>query len=395
MEILPLFRSVHLNVTTALTRRGCCLLVAGAIVQLAACGATESAHSSGHAITASDRTLDTVTLVPGVVVDPTRGSVYTMTPAGGIESLNINDGSVLWKSDQADQPLFGAGNSLLAMIDSTATGLAVAFLDPSSGKPAAKTEERLVLPLPVGVTASIDQTLERTFRHAVRKSDGEIYLTWDFLQREVTGVAPPDGRSLERRERGAFRFLGDTFELVAPESIIADPKTWPAELEELFESKQIRRPPSRTDNVFAITEQRYDPERLVLRRWRASDGMPLEEKLLYEGRAVAVLASCDERHVVVATASAQANAERPYVLRYYDLDTGVLLAELQSTRSAGPFCLVGSRLLRLSQPEWRQEEGSMVARPLELVAVDVASTAQVWRRVIRDTAFRGLAPPRN
>jgi len=180
---------------------------------------------------------------------------------------------------------------------------------------------------------------------------------------------------------------------------LATPLNWwrrnRLELEELFESKQIRRPPSRTDNVFAITEQRYDPERLVLRRWRASDGMPLEEKLLYEGRAVAVLASCDERHVVVATASAQANAERPYVLRYYDLDTGVLLAELQSTRSAGPFCLVGSRLLRLSQPEWRQVEGSMVARPLELVAVDVASTAQVWRRVIRDTAFRGLAPPRN
>ena len=146
MEILPLFRSVHLNVTTVLMRRGCCLLVAGAIAQLAACAAAESAHSSSHEITASDRRLDTVTLVPGVVVEPTRGSVYTMNPAGGIESLNIDDGTVLWKSDQADQPLFGAGDSLLAMIDSTATGLAVAFLDPSSGKPAAKTDEPLVLP---------------------------------------------------------------------------------------------------------------------------------------------------------------------------------------------------------------------------------------------------------
>ena len=114
--------------------------------------------------------------------------------------------------------------------------------------------------------------------------------------------------------------------------------------------------------------------------------MPLEEKLLYKGRAVAVLASCDERHVVVATASAQAATERPYVLRYYDLDSGALLAELRSTSSAGPFCIFGSRLLRLSQPEWRRVEGAMVARPLELVAVDVTSGAQVWRRVIRDTA---------
>ncbi len=30
-----------------------------------------------------------------------------------------------------------------------------------------------------------------------------------------------------------------------------------------------------------------------------------------------------------------------------------------------------------------------------IVAVDIASRAQVWSRVIRDTAFRGLAPPGN
>lgn len=390
-----MFTSVHLNTPTSLARPGCLLLVAGAIALAAGCGATESAGSGGPPITAFDRTLDSLTLVPGVVVEPARGSVYVMGPAGGIETLNIDDGSLLWKSNQADQPLFVAGESLLAMIDSNVTGLAVAFLDPASGKPAAKAEERLILPLPVGVTAGIDQTLERTFTHTVRKSDDEIYLTWDFTQRHVTGVAPPDGRSLERRERGAFRFLGDTFEAVAPESIIADPKNWPAELKELFESKQIRRPPSGTGKVFAIAEQRYDPERLVLRRWRASDGMSLEEKLLYKGRAVAVLASCDERHVVVATASAQAATERLYVLRYYDLDSGALRAELRSTRSAGPFCLFGSRLLRVSQPEWRRVEGAMVAKPLELVAVDVTSGAKVWGRAIRDTAFRGLAPPRN
>jgi hypothetical protein len=395
MEELSLITSIQFNTPTSLARPGYFLLVAGAISLAAACGAAESACSGGPAITTFGRTLDSLTLVPGIVVEPTRGCVYLMGPASGIETLNIDDGSLLWKSDQADQPLFVAGESLVAIIDSNATGLAVAFLDPASGKTAAKADERLDLPLPVGVTAGIDQTLERTFTHAVRKSDDNIYLTWDFLQRDVTGVAPPGGRSLERRERGAFRYLGDTFEAVAPESTIADPKNWPVELKELFESKQIREPPSRTGNVFAIAEQRYNPERLVLRRWRASDGKPLEEKLLYKGRAVAVLASCDERHVVVATASAQAATERPYVLRYYDFDSGALLAELRSTRSAGPFCIFGSRLLHLSPPEWRRVEGTMVARPLELVAVDVTSGAQVWRRAIRDTAFRGLAPPRN
>lgn len=318
-----------------------------------------------------------------------------MNPAGGVEALRTDDGSLLWTSNHADQPLFVAGDKLLAMIDSPDTGLAVAFLDPSSGKPAPKADKRIVLPLPVGVTAGIDQTLERTFRHKVRTADGEIYWTWEFLQREITGVAPPDGRSPERRAQGAFRFLGNTFAAVATDSIVADKMNWPAELVELFETNELRKPPSLAGTVFGFAEQRYDPEQVVLRRWRASDGTPVEEKILHNGRAVAVLTSCNERHVVVAIAGAQAGVERPYVLRYYDLEEGILLAETQSERSAGPFCLVGSRLLRLSQPEWRQVEGSMVARPLELVAVDIGSGAELWRRPFRDTAFRGFAPPGN
>ena len=31
---------------------------------------------------------------PVVVVDPTRGIVYLMVPAGGIETLNIDDGAL-------------------------------------------------------------------------------------------------------------------------------------------------------------------------------------------------------------------------------------------------------------------------------------------------------------
>ncbi|MGI9237295.1 MAG: hypothetical protein ACR2QZ_07850 [Woeseiaceae bacterium] len=369
------------------------LLIAGAIMLAAACGASESARPGGPTISTVDSSPGSLTLMPGVVIEPTRDSVYLMNPEGGIDALKIADGSLLWNSSQADQPLFVEGDRVLAIVDSAASGLTVAFLDPAKGTSIRKADEPLVLPLPAGVDAAIDQTLERKFTHAVRKSGGETYLTWDYLQRGVTGVAPPGGRAPEHREHGAFRYIGGTLEAVEPESIVVSSKNWPAELQEQVESKLVRKPPLSNGRVFAITEQRYDPHQVVLSRWRRRDGMRLEEKLLYDGRAVAVLASCNEHHVVVATTSAQAGADQPFRLRYYEIDSGALVAELQSTRSAGPFCLLGSRLLQLSQPELRRVEGTMVATPLALVAVDIATGAELWRRVVRDTAFRGPAPP--
>jgi hypothetical protein len=41
-------------------------------------------------------------LVPGVVVEPTRGIVYLMVPAGGIETLNIDDGELSILSVECD-----------------------------------------------------------------------------------------------------------------------------------------------------------------------------------------------------------------------------------------------------------------------------------------------------
>ena len=385
--------SVQSNITASPTQLARLLSIAIAILLGAACGASESARSGAVSPETLGQSMESMTLVPGIVIEPTHGSVYLMSPGGGIESLTINDGDVRWKSAEADLPLFAAEEKLMAVIDSATVGLSVALIDAATGRPAANGENKMILPLPASVSAGIDQTLERSFTYDVQASGGKIYLTWDFLQREITGVAPPGGRSPERRERGAFRYLGDTFEAVSPESVVDDSTNWPAALEETLASQPIRRPPAQTGEVFALTEQLYDPELVLLRRWRASDGTRLQDKRLYEGRAVAVLNSCDERHVVIAAPGEHIGSAQPYVLRYYDLDSGALLFESPSTRSAGPFCIVGSRLLRLSQPAWRREEGAMIETPLEVVALDVNSGAEAWRRAVRDTAFRGPAPP--
>ncbi len=382
-------------------------LAAGALVPLAACAAAESPRAVEPIIQigplASTQTLGSFTLVPGVVADPARDLVYVMRPEGGIEALDLADGSLLWATGRADQPLFVADNALVALVESTAPGLSVTMLDPATGNPVTRehSAESVVLPLPSGIAAAIDQTLARSFKFSIVESGGEIYLTWEYIERDVTGISPPGGRAFARRETGAFRFrarAGDdarAFDVVALESIPEPVDPWPAEVRELLESKQVLRPPWRTGKVLAITQQRYAPDELVLKRWRRSDGEALEVKSLHRGRALAVLASCDERHAVVAVASGDSIPESRYLLRFHSLETGDLVLEVSSERSAGPFCLLGSRLLRLSLPTVRRVGDVMVESPLELVAGDVESGAVVWRRAVRDTVFRGPAPPRS
>jgi len=317
-----------------------------------------------------------------------------MSTEGGIESVDVATGGVQWASAHAEQPLFVANGVLLARDASTIAGLVVASLDPENGDLASEAPSQ-ILPLTRGVMAGIDDTLERTFRHSITASDDGIILTWEFIERDVTGVAPPGGRAFMRRETGAFRYLDGTFEAASPVPTSPATEHWPKELKDLFETKQIRRAPWRTDELLAIAQQYYNPDRLVLRRWRQQDGEPLADKTLFDGRALAVLASCDEQYIVVAVPSGNVAPEPQYLLQYYALHSGDRVAEVSSRRSAGPFCVLGSRLLSVSQPTTRRENGVLIEHPLELVAFDLSSGTGVWRRALRDTAFRGAPPPRN
>lgn len=366
-----------------------------ALALTAACGPVKAARDAEQpASGGAPIELAWSTLIPGVVVDPMRNVVYIMRTAGGIESVDVATGGVQWASAHADQPLFVANGILFARVATTAPALVLTSLDPESGEPTAGAAPPL-LQLPLGVVAGIDDTLEHSFRHSVAESDDGIILTWEFIERDVTGVAPPGGRAFMRRETGAFRYLGGTFEAAAPVPTSPATEHWPKQLQELFESKQIRKAPWRTGELLAIAQQYYNPDRLVLRRWHQHDGESLADKTLFDGRALAVLASCDEQYIVVAVPSGKVALEPQYLLRYYALDSGDRVAEVSSRRSAGPFCVLGSRLLSVSQPTTRRENGVLIEHPLELVAFDLSSGTEVWRRALRDTAFRGAPPPRN
>lgn len=362
-----------------------------ALALIAACGPLKSPRDADGGASSE---LASSTLIPGVVVDPTRNVVYIMNAAGGIASVDVASGEIRWTSSLADQPLFVADGVLFGRVATNDPALILVSLDPDSGESTSGAAP-IRLPLPLGVVAGIDDTLERTFRYSISAPDDEIVLSWEFIEREVPSVAPPGGQSFMRRETGAFRYFDGAFEAASPVPPSVSTEHWPTELKDLFDTGRIRRTPWQTTTLLAITQQFYRPDRLVLRRWRLEDGESLADKTLFDGRALAVLASCDEQTIVVAIRSGKTASEPQYLLRYYALDSGDRLAEVSSRRSAGPFCVLGSRLLKLSPPVTRREDDVLVDHPLELVGFDLSSGTERWRRQLRDTAFRGAPPPRN
>ncbi len=334
-------------------------------------------------------------LAPGVVVDPAAPRIYLAHPGIGIEALDPATGEPLWSSDEAARPLFAHGGRLLAQRESGG-GLPLAILEAEGGG----VLRRFEVPLPEGVQAAIDESLERRFRISSRAAGAVVLLEWEFLERDALGVSPPGGRAFARRELGALKIDLATGEARAVEragQLATGGDPLPSPVERLVASGELAARPWRAGEVLAAVQQLYEPgrSRLVLRRWRVDTGAALPEVTLWEGRPVAVLPSADRRHLLVVSPLGGAASERErYLWTIHSLSTGEAVGSRRAERSATPFCLLASMLIHLEPPAGRRLEGRWVERPLRLRAADLAAGTELWQRPLRDTAFRGPAPPR-
>ena len=330
-------------------------------------------------------------LAAGVIVEPPR-AIYLARPEGGIDALDAQTGELMWTSQVAARPLFVRGGRLLAQRES-GSGLSLAVLDTADGG----SLRELDLPLPEGLVAPIDESLEVRFTLSPRAVEGAVVLEWEYLQRDVLGVSPPEGRPFARRELGAVEIdlqsgaakTVDRADLPPREGVLPPP------VERLVAAGELRPPLWRAGDLLAATERRYAPgERLVLRRWRAAGGEALPELTLVEGRAVAVLPSADRRHLLVVKRLEEPGDGEEYLWSIHSLATGEPVAERRAERSAAPFCLLRGRLLFLEPSSTRRVDGAWRELPLRLRSMDPRSHGELWHRAVRDPASRETPPPR-
>ena len=130
-----------------------------------------------------------VELSPGVIVDPERAEAYVMSPDGNIVSIGLDQGLEVWRTDKAAKPLLLSGDLLLGQVERTEIDGTLRIASLKTREQGALASESVV-PLPAGVTPIIEQRANRAFIVKAQPLDGDAAVSWEFLERRLTGLPP-------------------------------------------------------------------------------------------------------------------------------------------------------------------------------------------------------------
>jgi hypothetical protein len=303
----------------------------------------------------------TLALRDGVVVDAARSIAYVMHPQGGIQAIDLQQGTALWRSTEGERPLGLMGDLLVAQARPGEDGdLRIVALDVrQKGIRSSEAD----LPMPAGVRAEVADSLKHAFQITASPSRDRILLSWQA--QEFAGLP---GREADERENERDADSGDR------------------------RPRVVRKAFGRGEQDSLHGTALFDP--------RSGSLSPVTAEAKAAGpRAGAVslpsagperlFASADGRHVL---ASRRVEGDTSYTWKISDAATGAVLGSFRSDVSMAPFTVVGTRLFYVALPGLRLEGSKMVEEPLRLRALDIATGSELWSRDIRDTAFRGPFP---
>ncbi|WP_331959060.1 hypothetical protein [Candidatus Binatus sp.] len=326
-------------------------------------------------------------LVPGVIVDPVRGRAYLMNPRHGIDAIEISSGKKIWSTAAASKPLAVFNDQIVAQMEGGAPrSMAIALLDVNSPAKPILTAQ---VPLPTGVTALIDEAIGLRFSATARVTQDGILVTWQSNRQTVSGIArpgPPEvsrnsGAALIDPQTGAVRTLAE---------IPHDESGTVAKTIQRLAAAGVERPWRVGDFILAVAVRK---DRTIIRRWDAANGKPIAEIELEPGFGLGVN-SADGRQIAANKPDgADAHGVRRYDWEIYSLKAGTRAASVMIPTSAAPFFTWHTLLVYVSQPLGYRTNGGWVQAPLAIRAVEIKTGAEVWKRPLRDTRYRGPFVP--
>lgn len=274
----------------------------------------------------------------GVVVDTAAGTVFVMSPAGGIDAIDLATGTSRWRSGAAARPLVVSGDSLVAQANpGEGEQLVVVALDKDDG--AAKTRTDVALPRNLKAQVS-DTSTQKTLVRGLLSTGGAVVVSWMIESRIARGAAPDDD-GVEHAS-GATRIDPETGAAAALPAGSAD---------------------AGNDAISGLT---------------AAEMMQLR--------------SVDGQHVVRSERSSDArNFRAPYRWTISN-GAGDVLGVVDAPVSIAPFVVSGSQILYVAPAAGYRDGDRFVSEPLRLRAVDVRSGAQLWAVPVLDASF-ALPPP--
>jgi hypothetical protein len=329
-------------------------------------------------------------IAPGAVVSGDGRTVYLRVSRGALEARSVEQGGVLWRTDDDLRPLAAQGGRVLCQRAAGEGRLDLVFLDAATGRPAAAT----TFALPGNVSSPLDEVLGTRFDLRAAADGPRVLLVWRFERRPVRGAhfeeeqgEESEGDEVVRAEGAVSVDLAEARATAAPVPAAALAALPPA-VETRARSGDLRERPLRVGPFLVATARAG--EGLSLERWSAA-GQPLPAVALPAG-VVLQLGSADGRHVLVSRELPDAPLARAHEWSVIALETGALAATLRTPVAAAAFEVAGGRtLLALEAWGYRAPSGWR-DEPRRFEAFGPTG-ASAWTEALRDPAYRGPVAP--
>jgi len=323
-----------------------------------------------------------VELGDGVIADAENGEAYLMSPNGGIVAIGIDQGQEIWRSDAAAKPLLLAGDILLAQAEATEPGRGLKLLS-LNARQQGKLDRESIVPLPSGVSSSVDQRHNQAFVARVHAQDEDAIVSWEYADRPKTGLPDGPNEILPGEESADIKIFD------------APPSAFPGTFS--LESGSVRRGIARLSLQDGSVTPIIEPNRQATPNAAPSaifapgtayvmdDTVPNIPQPQYQ--------SADRRHILHSSRVADDTQWERYEWRIFDRSTQQETGRFRYHASYEPFLVVNGRVLILSQPYQRVSGEQFVDEPLQLRALEVDSGTPVWHRPVRDIVQTEPPPP--
>jgi hypothetical protein len=317
-------------------------------------------------------------LSSGVVVDPDRGEIYVMSPAGGIVALDLGSGAAVWRSRDAAKPLTVSGDVLIGQAEPTGPGgdLAIVGLDTRrQGAPVTRTS----VDLPPGVQAAIQQAANRSFTTHAQGLGTEATVSWEFVERPLQGFAT-----------GALEVLPD--ELSPPgvsgaETLVTEPG---GALVVARGAVRLGLVDGTVTPIEPPPEESFTEPTPISPSAAASDLTAQEELPDLPGPQ---FLSADGSHVLISERIGDESVREKWFWRIFERSNGRPVGAVRSHVRFAPFFVRGFQIVHLVETHAYWDGDALVDEPVQIRAADLRTGEADWSQPVRDITDREAPPP--
>ena len=334
--------------------------------------------------------------LPGVVVDPTRSSIYLMNDQKGIDAVDLNSGKTIWTSRKSHKPLCLYKNILFSLRDIGPSSHIFSVVGINIDSPVDTVFEAAV-ELPKNVSTSISDTMENSFRLMVHKNNSDFIINWYFSKKKITGMDSNDVANVSGilkldPEKKTLVSLSSTDRVLLASHLKPDV---PENIRDQFQTGRIAKPLLRTETVFAGIERgsNKNGRQTLLHRWN-KNGEPLPKAVIFKNQFSYRYPSADSRHLLGSKImDGSKKAPHQYIWSLVSSETGEIIGEIKSQLAGARFFIWKSSLIHTSPPVRAQIKGKWVFQGFQISSIDLKTNNLLWKTNFRDVFYRGPLPP--